>query len=516
MAVQPIGAPPTARLSLGRLAAINAFWFGGGAHWQPIYISLIPVGATLIAGSNADLLIGRVTAAGGVFALLTPILVGWLSDRTVTRWGRRRPWMVAGTVLNIVGLGLLALSSSQLTFVAAYLVVQLSNNAAGAAYTGVIPDVVRAEDRGRASGLLGTMNQLGTVVGVGLVGLTFKLYGDTRAGLLAGYGVVAVILVITLLITVIAVKEPPRISPPPFTGEGRVGANRSFPPHLGEGSATSFHPPPLGEGRVGAVALICGAAFLIALIALFAILLAPLAGLFWPVVALFLASGTVTVLTAIRLPALMTFFQAFRSNDFFWTFATRGLVTLGIFSILPFMELYFRDVVRTKDAGAASAFWLLAVIAGAIIPSMVGGVLSDRTGRRKLFVYISSAMQAAVVSVLLFGLVRSLTLLYVLGILYGIGYGAYYAVDWALACDVLPNREEAAGRDMALWHVSFTLPQVLAPAILAGFLHFLNEPGHLLLGISSGHDLGFRFIFGSAALWFILGTVMVSRIRGVR
>jgi MFS family permease len=212
----------------------------------------------------------------------------------------------------------------------------------------------------------------------------------------------------------------------------------------------------------------------------------------------------------------MAFFQAFRSNDFFWTFATRGLVTLGIFSILPFMELYFRDVVRTPDAGAASAFWLLAVIAGAIIPSMVGGVLSDRTGRRKLFVYVSSAIQAVVVSVLLFGLVRSLALLYVLGILYGIGYGAYYAVDWALACDVLPNREEAAGRDMALWHVSFTLPQVLAPAILAGFLHFLNEPGHILLGVSSGHDLGFRFIFGSAALWFILGTVMVSRIRGVR
>ena len=102
MAVTSLRGEPTARLSFGRLAAINAFWFGGGAHWQPIYISLIPVGATLIAGSNADLLIGRVTAAGGVFALLTPILVGWLSDRTVTRWGRRRPWMVAGTILNII------------------------------------------------------------------------------------------------------------------------------------------------------------------------------------------------------------------------------------------------------------------------------------------------------------------------------------------------------------------------------------------------------------------------------
>src|ERR1700736_5743152 len=263
-------AAPTARLSFGRLAAINAFWFGGGAPWQPIYISLIPVGATLIAGSRADLLIGRVTAAGGVFAQLTPILVGWLSDRTVTRWGRRRPWMVAGTILNIIGLGLLALSTNQLTFIGAYLVVQLSNNAAGAAYTGVIPDVVRAEDRGRASGLLGTMNQLGTVVGVGLVGLTFKLYGDTRAGLLAGYGVVAVILAITLLITVVAVKEPQITRP--------------------SASSQPIHVPP--------AALLCAAAFLLALIALFAILLAPLGSLLWPVVAVFLASGIATVLAA--------------------------------------------------------------------------------------------------------------------------------------------------------------------------------------------------------------------------
>jgi hypothetical protein len=65
MAVTSLPGAPTTRLSFGRLAAINAFWFGGGAHWQPIYISLIPVGATLIAGPNADLLISRRSSLAG-------------------------------------------------------------------------------------------------------------------------------------------------------------------------------------------------------------------------------------------------------------------------------------------------------------------------------------------------------------------------------------------------------------------------------------------------------------------
>ena len=80
--------------------------------------------------------------------------------------------------------------------------------------------------------------------------------------------------------------------------------------------------------RLGVI--ICIAAFLVALIALFAILLAPLGAWLWPIAAVFVASGIVTVLAARRLPALMAFFQAFRSNDFFWTFATRALVTLEI------------------------------------------------------------------------------------------------------------------------------------------------------------------------------------------
>ena len=53
--------------------AINAYWFGGGARWQPITISLLPIGALLVAPSAAELVIGRANAAGNLFAGQVPV-----------------------------------------------------------------------------------------------------------------------------------------------------------------------------------------------------------------------------------------------------------------------------------------------------------------------------------------------------------------------------------------------------------------------------------------------------------
>ena len=477
------------RLGYGRLAALNAFWFGGGAHWQPISISLLPVGAMLVSRHSPELVVGRATAAGGIFAMLVPILAGFLSDRTSSRWGRRRPWMVIGTVFNVIGLGLLAFAGSPAMVIVAYVFVQASNNAASAAYAGVIPDVVPALERGRASGLLGTMNQLGTVVGVGLVGVVLAELGSNRGGLIAGYGVIVVILLASLMITVRAVHEAPT-----NFRQARSDPQRSIPP----------------------MALAAAISFLITLVAVLTVLIFSLGIVAWPVGGVAIVSGVITVSTGLRVPAIRGFLSPFAHRDFFWVFMTRFLTTLGIWSVLPFVAFYFQDVVRIHNAGAASAIWLLAVIGGAILPSIIGGHLSDRLSRRKPFVYLSSGIQAAVVSVLVCGLITSLPVMYVLGICFGIGYGMYYAVDWALACDVLPDCEGSAGKDMGLWHTSFTLPQALAPAVLAGVLYYFNQSGHTVIGLTTGHNLGFRLVFGGAALWFILGTVMVSQIRGVR
>src|SRR5712692_2643871 len=467
----------TATMGLGRLTATNAMWLGQGAHWPPITFSLLPVAA---------LMIGHVSAAGNLFALLAPILAGWLSDRTRTRWGRRRPWLVAGTAVNVVGLAVLAVSGTPLLLAVAYMVVQLSFNLAGGAYAAVIPDVVPAEDRGRASGMLGMMNVVGSVIGLaGVIG-ALKLIGENHNGVVVGYGFLIAILLMTPVITVLAVKEPP---------------------------APAAKPAPFALSPLAVVAVAAGA---VAVAAWLAYLLIPLGPWVYLVAAAGLGGAAIAAFSAYRVPSMREFFAAFRSRDFFWTFATRAFVIMGINTVIPFLALYFKDVIGAKDPGTESGLWGLAVLAGAIVPAIVGGQLSDRLGKRKLFVYISGGVQALVASVLLFGLVQSLPVVYVMGVVFGMGYGMYYAVDWAIACDVLPDRKKSSGRDMGLWHIAFTLPTALAPAIFAPILIAFNEPHHVILVLATGNHLGFRLVFAGAVFWFILGTVFVSRIRGVR
>ncbi len=477
-------APARSRMGLGRLLSINSMWFGQGAHWPPITFILVPATAVLIAGKSADLLIGNVSAAGNVFALIAPILAGWLSDRTSTRWGRRRPWIAAGTVVNLAGIALLAFSGSPLSFALAYMLVQLTFNLAGGAYAAVIPDVVPEQDRGRASGLLGMMNALGAVLGLAAVTGAAALFHG-RTAIVVGYSAVAVILLVTTVITLVAVREPP------------AGARHE---------SAQLNPR---------VSLVAGLAAL-AVAAWIAYLLIP-AGRFTMAIALTGAAAAVlTVLIAIREPAITGFFAAFRSRDFFWTFATRALVMMGIATIQPWLGLYFKDVLGRPDWTTLAGLWGLTLLGGAIVPGVVGGHLSDRIHRRKPFVYIAGVVMGLVASVLLFGLLRNVALIFVLGFIFGIGYGLYVAVDWALACDVLPDRETSSGRDMGLWHIAFTLPPALAPALFAPILHIFNASGHVVLGLTTGDFLGFRLVFAGAVVWFVLGTFFVSRIRGVR
>lgn len=193
-------------------------------------------------------------------------------------------------------------------------------------------------------------------------------------------------------------------------------------------------------------------------------------------------------------------------RDFYWVLITRALVTMGIYSVFTFFQFFLKDIVHIPDAVKQSSFLIGIITAAGIPTAMIGGPLSDKHGR-KLLVYISGGVMA-VASLVFIGVevAPSLKATFAVAALFGIGYGAYQAVDWAMAIDVLPGGEDAA-KDMGIWHVAIVLPQIIAPAITGLTLNALK---------SQSLQFGYTIVFVMTAVWFILGTVFVKQIRGVR
>jgi MFS family permease len=135
----------------------------------------------------------------------------------------------------------------------------------------------------------------------------------------------------------------------------------------------------------------------------------------------------------------------------------------------------------------------------------LGGILSDRYGRKK-FVYAAGALQVLVLLLFLFGSSLPIAAVMVLGAVYGMGYGLYTSVDWALGIDTLPDRDRPA-KDLGLYHVADALPRVLLPLLVGAGLDVLN-------GMVT--NSGYRALFLSAAVLYAGGAILVSRIKSVR
>jgi MFS family permease len=407
--------------------ALASYWFGLYVMYGPVGTSLVPAQVSkLVPRDHYGTALGLVLGSGAFFAMALPPLVGHWSDRLRTRWGRRRPILVVGTAGTVLSLVLMLTADSYGQVLIGYAMGQAFSNGAGAAYAALIPDIVPAEEVGRASGWLSTMQLLGSAVGLAANAALSAVHRSRLT-----YAVVAVALVLSLLPTLRAASREAELPVPPR------------PP-------APAAPEPLRR-RVAAF-------------------LRPLAG-----------------------------------GDFAWVVATRLVVTAGISAITPFTFAFFRDVVRVGDPEVFNPLWLLVVLASATPFGLIGGRLSDRLGRKR-FVYASGAFQALVTVVFVALYPTSVSLVLALGAVYGIGYGFYVAVDWALACDTLPDRA-AGAKDMALFHVALTLPGNVVPAVAGVAFDTLNahEP-----------NSGFRAVFGGAAVCFVVGTLLVRRIRGVR
>jgi MFS family permease len=188
-----------------------------------------------------------------------------------------------------------------------------------------------------------------------------------------------------------------------------------------------------------------------------------------------------------------------RANpDFGWAWLTRFLISLGNALGTLYLLYFLRDEVGYAPAEDGVLILILIYAAGAVLTAVSGGMWSDRTGRRKPLVIVSSLIMAA--GAVLLAVSPTWPAAMVAAGLLGTGFGAYMAVDTALITQVLP-RDADRGRDLGIVNIANAAPQVLAPALAAPVVASLG---------------GYPVLYGLTAAVTIAGAVLVLPIRSVR
>ncbi|NPV48584.1 MAG: MFS transporter [Armatimonadetes bacterium] len=163
----------------------------------------------------------------------------------------------------------------------------------------------------------------------------------------------------------------------------------------------------------------------------------------------------------VRQVLLGTFNVDVRGNpDFFWLSLSRAVTNIGFYMFLQVTILYLQFSLGMPNPEEANMKLMIPAIVAAGIGSVVSGALSDRYGRRPL-IFASQYIMAGACVVFVFA--PNITWAYVAGIPAGLAYGIFTAVEWALACNLLPKGE--AARYLGVWNASAVVPQVLAFAI---------------------------------------------------
>ncbi|MFE5592470.1 MFS transporter [Streptomyces sp. NPDC056549] len=197
---------------------------------------------------------------------------------------------------------------------------------------------------------------------------------------------------------------------------------------------------------------------------------------------------------------LAAFADTLKSADFRWVFIGRFLMMLGFFSVSLFQMYILQDHIALPeglDPTEAVAF-IAPIDAGVtLLATVLGGLLSDRIGRRKPLVGISCALSGLA---MLVPVVRpDWTGMLIFTVVAGLAFGCYMAVDTALVTLVLPSADDAA-RDMGVLNVANAGPQILAPFLAS-----------LLVGA-----IGYDGLYITAALITLVGAAAVIPVKSVR
>ncbi len=431
------------RLTIREQLILNVLWLAlnvQSAALLPIVIPtqiLLYVAPGSVGNAQQATLLSWLAVMGGIMSLFIPPVLGMFSDRTTGYFGRRRPYIVAGTTVLLISMVMLARAGNVYVFVAGLALFQLCTNGVTTAYQSLLPDLVPHEQRGEASGYVGLMTILGNVGSLiiaalllGQISLTSANNGAIIHGVGVYYILTTIVMVVGVLITVVGVHEEPLSALTPVS-----------------------RPPALKS---------------------------------WARLHRWMVHNWVA---------------PWRSFNFTLVFLTRFSVMLGLALFMTFIEYYFANVAHETNFVAATASVAILALLGAVASAFTFGVLSDRVKRAPLISVATTCMALAALAFVVF---PATVPLWPLGILFGLGYGAYSSVDWALSIDALPSMN-SVGKDLGLWSSSVTLPAILAPLLGGLIIAIANHYGQTVTG--------YRLVFAAAAFFLVLGAFFILYVR---
>jgi MFS family permease len=409
--VPPALADPTADVRRGYISVVVLANLGIMlAFFTPIQ-ALLPRLAEQVDPSSKEGALAWITGAGALVAIVANPVAGALSDRTTSRLGRRRPWVLYGSVFGGLAMVALTLQSTVLGLAVVWGVAQAAINSAYAGAMATIPDRVPVRQRGLVSGWVGLAQTLGVVVGVALVSFVVT---DLNGGIV----LTAALLIALAIPLALWLRDPrlERVDLPPFD---------------------------LGPWLRG----------------------------FW--------------VSPRRYP------------DFAWAWITRFLMMFGNALATLYLLFFLQDAVQYPEPEQGQTILVALYAIGTLLTAVFGGMMSDKSGRRKIYVIWSTIVMASSALILAFFPVFPAVMIG--AFILGLGYGMYLAVDQALVTQVLPAAFDR-GRDLGVINIANSAPQVLAPVLAAP----------IVTGAT-----GYTGLYVVTAVITLASAVLVTRIRSV-
>jgi MFS family permease len=422
-------------------------------------------------------------------ALLMQALWGILSDRSMLRLGRRRPFIFSGTHLDIVfiiGIIFLVTAEGMTGYIGLFILavlLQISSNMAHAAVQGLIPDLVPENKRGLFSGVKAILEIPLPIIFTALVIAKFV----SNENIPGGYGIAILVLLITMGLTLLVPEKQLKESPPPL----------DWQPFLRLlGMTVLFTIIILGAGKVtewiGLVVKDLESAWqVMAWMGLFG-----LAGM--------LAAVGVGVWLGIRISLGQ---EALRNQDFTWWVVSRLAFLVGFVNLSTFAVYYFQQRLGFEGTSAADPAAQLTQAVGIMIflSALPSGWLADRFGYKK--VLIGSGLLATT-GILIVLLTTNLTIIYVGGAIIGISAGLFYSANWALGTNLAPKGQ--AARYLGLSNLAGAGAGAVGAYIGGPIADFVTAQ------VPSIPGAGYMLLFAIYAGMFIFSIIALLRIQWSR